>query len=361
MIITRTPYRISFFGGGTDYPLWFRENGGAVLATSINHYCYVSCRFFPPFFENLSRLVWSKIELVGDNSEIEHPAIRAVTQHLGLDDGLEIHHQGDLPARSGLGSSSAFTVGLLHALHALRGEMVSKEDLARTAIHVEQVLMKENVGVQDQIQTAFGGLNRIDISTNGSFHVRPVPLSDERLAQLESHVLLIYTGVSRTASEVVTAQLQAMGERKRELHEIRRLVDEALHLLHGHGDMGDLGRLLHESWLIKRSLSAKISPGFVDDIYARARAAGALGGKLLGAGGGGFIMLFVRPEDHLKVLQALSELLVVPIQFEAGGSQLVYYDPVRYSRTARKRRDYRRYGAEDVEGEIAPGPPEDRQ
>jgi D-glycero-alpha-D-manno-heptose-7-phosphate kinase len=345
VILSRTPYRISFFGGGTDYPPWFREHGGAVLATTINHYCYVSCRFFPPFFENLSRVVWSKIELVSDNAQIEHPVIRAVLSDLNLDQGVEIHHQGDLPARSGLGSSSAFTVGLLHALYALRGELVSKEDLARRAIHVEQELLKENVGVQDQIQTAYGGLNRIDIASSGAFQVRPIPLSDERLQELEGHVLLLYTGVARNASEIAAAQLQAIPDRTQELTDMHRLVDEATSVVTGKGDIAEFGRLLHESWLIKRRLSDKIAPAFVNDIYDRARRAGALGGKLLGAGGGGFMMLFARPEDHVQVLSALSELLVVPIQFEGTGTQLVHYDQPRYSKTAQHRRDYRRYAA----------------
>ncbi len=346
MIISRTPYRISFFGGGTDYPLWFREHGGAVLATSINHYCYVSCRFFPPFFQHLSRVVWSKIELVSDNADIEHPAVRAVTEFLKIDQGVEIHHQGDLPARSGLGSSSSFTVGLLHALYALQGSMSSKEELAKQAIHVEQTLLAENVGVQDQIQVAMGGLNRIEIAPSGSFQVQPVPLNDGRLEELESHVLLLYTGVARTASDVAAAQLKTMGQRTNELHRMRAMVDEASGILTGGGSMEDFGGLLDEAWRIKRGLSDKIAPPFVDEIYARARNAGALGGKLLGAGGGGFMMLFVRPEDHEKVLRALSELLVVPIKFETNGTQLVYYDPRRYSRTSQLRRDYQRYTAD---------------
>lgn len=346
MIISRTPYRISFFGGGTDYPGWFQQHGGAVLATTIDRYCYVTCRFMPPFFEHRSRVVWSKIELVGDNSEIEHPAVRAVMSHLDMEDGVEIHHAGDLPGRSGLGSSSAFTVGLLHAVHALRGEMISKEELAKRAIHVEQKILHENVGVQDQIQTAFGGLNRIDLHPDGGFQVRPLVLSGERIKALEQHLLLFYTGVSRTASDVARAQIEAIPNRQQELEEMQRLVGYAEAVLAGTGDIAEFGRLLHESWQIKRSLSDRIAPAFVDDVYARAMAAGAVGGKLLGAGGGGFMLFFVRPEDHVKVLTALSELLLVPAQLERSGTQLIFYDPPRYSQTARKRRDFRRYGAE---------------
>ncbi|HEX2117122.1 MAG TPA: kinase [Alphaproteobacteria bacterium] len=346
MIISRTPYRISFFGGGTDYPAWFREHGGAVLATTINRYCYITCRFMPPFFENLSRVVWSKIELVDDNSEIEHPAINAVMRHLKIDEGVEIHHAGDLPARSGLGSSSAFTVGLLHAVHALRGEMVSKEELAKRAIYVEQEILRENVGVQDQIETAWGGLNRIDLRRDGSFQVRPLVLTAERIEAFERHLLLFYTGVSRTASDIARAQIQAIPNRQRELEEMHRLVGYAEAVLAGSGDLAEFGRLLHASWQIKRSLSDRVAPVFIDDIYARAMAAGALGGKLLGAGGGGFMLFFVRPEDHVKVFSALSELLYVPVQLERSGTQLIFYDPPRYSQTAHKRRDFRRYGAD---------------
>jgi D-glycero-alpha-D-manno-heptose-7-phosphate kinase len=349
VIISRTPYRISFFGGGTDYPAWFQQHGAAVLATTINRYCYITCRFLPPFFDHLSRVVWSKIEVVGDNAEIEHPVIREVARYLKIEEGIEVHHHGDLPARSGLGSSSAFTVGLLHALRALQGEVVAKQTLAKLAIQIEQDVLKENVGVQDQIQTAFGGLNRIDVMPNGSFHVRPIPLPAERLAELESHMLLFYTGIARNASDVAAAQIQAISDRTRELHEMRRLVDDATELLTSKTPIADFGSLLHESWELKRRLSDKIAPPFVNDIYQRAMEAGALGGKLLGAGGGGFMLFFVRPKHHSRVLQALSDLLLVPVQLDWSGSQLIFYDPPHYSRTAHRRRDYRRYGTGDAE------------
>lgn len=347
MIISRTPYRISFFGGGTDYPAWFREHGGAVLATTINHYCYLTCRFLPPFFEHRSRIVWSKIEMVGDNEKIEHPAIREVARFLEIEQGIEVHHHGDLPARSGLGSSSAFTVGILHALHALRGEMISKEHLARLAIHIEQDRLQESVGVQDQIETAFGGLNRIDILPNGTFQVRPLPLSPERIRELESHLVLIYTGVARNASEVAAAQIRSIPERTRELSEMRRLVDEATDVLTRPEDIAEFGRLLHRSWELKRRLSDKVAPPFIDEIYDRALKAGAIGGKLLGAGGGGFLLFLVRPADQPRVLEALSELLLVPIQLDWSGTQLIFYDPPQYTRTAQERRDYQRYIVEN--------------
>lgn len=343
MIISRTPYRISFFGGGTDYNPWFREHGGAVLATTINRYCYLTCRFLPPFFEHTSRVVWSKIEAVHGNSEIEHPSVRAAVEFLKVQEGIEVHHQGDLPARSGLGSSSAFTVGILHALYALKGEMVSKGELAKQAIHIEQDLLKEHVGVQDQIQTAFGGINRIEIKPNGTFYVQPLPLGAARVHKLEEHLLLFYTGVSRHASEIAVSQIRAIPDHTRELHEMRRLVDEATDVLTGDADITKFGELLHESWVLKRQLSDKIAPAFVNDIYDRAMKAGAVGGKLLGAGGGGFMLFMARPSDHQKVLAALSDLLLVPMELDWTGSQLIFYDPPRYSRTAHLRRNYARY------------------
>lgn len=344
MIISRTPFRISFFGGGTDYPVWFREHGGAVLATSINRYCYITTRFLPPFFEHKSRVVWSKIELVNAQDEVTHPIIREAIKYLGISEGIEIHHEGDLPARSGLGSSSAAAVGILNALYALRGDMVNKATLAREAIHIEQNLLNENVGIQDQIQTAFGGLNRINIAPDGAFQVNPVVIDDARSRDLERHMLLFYTGIARHASSVAVDQVKAIPMRQRELHEIRKMVDIGTDILVGKGDLSDFGRLLHEAWVLKRSITDKIAPSFVNDIYDRAMAAGASGGKLLGAGGGGFILFIVKPETHQKVLSALFDLLVVPTDLDRAGTQIIFYDPPRYSRTSHTRRDYQRHG-----------------
>jgi D-glycero-alpha-D-manno-heptose-7-phosphate kinase len=327
MIITRTPLRVSFFGGGTDYPAWFREHGGAVLATTIDKYLYLHCRYLPPFFDFRSRIVWSKIEQVQDPREIAHPAIRGILEWLKVGEGVEIHHHGDLPARTGLGSSSSFSVGLLHALHALRGELVSKRRLAEEAIFVEQQVLHENVGVQDQIQSAFGGLNRIDIHTDGSFDVRPLVVRADRVAGLQKHLLLLYTGLSRTASEIAAEQIATVGAKTIELKAMRQMVDEGEKILVGTGDLVDFGRLLDESWKLKRQLSSKIAPGFVNEIYDAARQAGAAGGKLLGAGGGGFMLIFVQPERRAAVLRSLSKLLPVPFQFERGGTQIVLYEP----------------------------------
>lgn len=327
MIITRTPLRVSFFGGGTDYPAWFREHGGAVLATTIDKYLYLHCRYLPPFFDFKSRIVWSKIEQVQEPSEIAHPAIRGVLEWMKIGEGVEIHHHGDLPARTGLGSSSSFSVGLLHALHALRGELVSKRRLAEEAIFVEQQVLQENVGVQDQIQSAFGGLNRIDIRTDGSFEVMPLVVRAERLVGLQKHLLLLYTGLSRTASEIAAEQVATVGQKTAELRTMREMVDQGEKILVGNGDLREFGRLLDESWKLKRSLSSKIAPGFVNEIYDVARQAGADGGKLLGAGGGGFMLIFVTPEKRASVLKSLQKLLPVPFQFERGGTQIVLYEP----------------------------------
>ena len=327
MIITRTPLRVSFFGGGTDYRPWFEEHGGAVLATTIDKYLYLHCRYLPPFFDFKSRIVWSKIEQVQQPSEIAHPAIRGVLEWMKIGDGVEIHHHGDLPARTGLGSSSSFSVGLLHALHALRGELVSKRKLAEEAIFVEQQVLQENVGVQDQIQSAFGGLNRIDIRTDGSFEVTPLVVRAERLAGLQKHLLLLYTGLSRTASEIAAEQVATVGAKTAELKAMREMVDQGEKILVGTGDLREFGRLLDESWKLKRSLSSKIAPGFVNEIYDMARQAGADGGKLLGAGGGGFMLIFVTPEKRASVLKSLQKLLPVPFQFERSGTQIVLYEP----------------------------------
>jgi D-glycero-alpha-D-manno-heptose-7-phosphate kinase len=327
MIITRTPLRVSFFGGGTDYEPWFREHGGAVLATTIDKYLYLHCRYLPPFFDFRSRIVWSKIEQVQSPGEIAHPAIRGILEWMKISEGVEIHHHGDLPARTGLGSSSSFSVGLLHALHALRGELVSKRRLAEEAIYIEQQVLHETVGVQDQIQSAFGGLNRIDIRTDGSFEVSPLVVRADRLDGLQKHLLLLYTGLSRHASEIAAEQVSTIGSKTAELTAMRAMVDEGERILVGTGDLSDFGRLLDESWKLKRALSSKIAPGFVNEIYDTARQAGADGGKLLGAGGGGFMLIFVQPERRATVLKALGKLLPVPFQFERGGTQIVLYEP----------------------------------
>jgi D-glycero-alpha-D-manno-heptose-7-phosphate kinase len=326
MIITRTPFRLSFFGGGTDYPAWYRAHGGAVIATTIDKYCYISCRELPPFFEHRIRIVYSKIENCNAVEEISHPAVRAVLQMLDVRRGVEIHHDGDLPARSGMGSSSAFTVGLLNAAHALEGRMISSESLAEQGIHVEQELLRETVGSQDQVCAAYGGFNHVRFSTSGDISVRPVIMQSQRLDELRSSLMLFYTGIKRTAADVADTYVPNLEAKKRELRLIREMVDEALQVLGGSGDLTEFGRLMHESWLMKRSLSSSVSSSTIDAMYAAALEAGALGGKITGAGGGGFLLLFVPPAKHAAVRERLRDLLHVPFDFETSGSKVIFYD-----------------------------------
>jgi len=327
MIISRTPFRISFFGGGTDYPVWYRENCGAVLGTTIDKYCYISCRYLPPFFEHQHRIVYSQVELVQDIDEIRHPAVREILRFMGITEGMEIHHDGDLPARTGLGSSSSFTVCLLHALYALKGITPSKMQLARDAIHIEQDIIKENVGSQDQMLAAFGGLNRIDFGGEHNIEIKSITIEPERLDSLQNHLMLFFTGFSRTASEIAGEQIKQTPSKKRELTEMHRMVDEAINILNGNNDLVEFGKLLHESWQLKRSLTDKISTPYTDFLYQTATHAGATGGKLLGAGGGGFILFFVKPELQPKVREALSGVLCVPFRFESSGSQIIFCEP----------------------------------
>lgn len=326
MIISRTPYRISFFGGGTDYPAWYRENGGAVLATAIDKYCYLTCRYLPPFFEHRFRLVYSKIEACQSVDEIKHPSAREILKYLNVERGLEIHHDGDLPARSGMGSSSSFTVGLLHALHALKGYMPNKRQLAMESICVEQERLKENVGSQDQVTAAYGGFNQISFLQNGEISIRPMTLSPERIAELNSNLMLFYTGIIRTASDIAGTFVQNIQSREQQLRLLHSMVDESIEILNSGEDINRFGLMLHEAWKAKRSLSSLISNSYVEDIYDRAISAGAIGGKLSGAGGGGFMLLFVPPSKQDQVKTNLNKLIHVPFKFDFSGSQIIFFD-----------------------------------
>ncbi|HEU5397550.1 MAG TPA: kinase [Verrucomicrobiae bacterium] len=339
MIISRTPFRISFFGGGTDYPAWYRQNGGAVLVATINKYCYLTCRYLPPFFEHRIRVVYSKIENCQKAEEIQHPSARETLKFLQIDRGVEIHHDGDLPGRSGMGSSSAFTVGLLHALHGLTGRVVGKRQLATEALHLEQDILKEAVGSQDQVSTAYGGVNKITFHQSGDFSVQPMTVLPARLQELNSHLMLFYTGIKRTAANVASSYAIGAADRAAFLHRLRDLVDQSSEILSGNGDLIPFGQLLHEAWQAKCALSDKVSNAHVDGLYAEARSAGAIGGKLLGAGGGGFFLLLVPPEKQSKVRRQLSRLIQVPFEFEFTGSQVIFYDLEEdYSKHDRKRR-----------------------
>jgi D-glycero-alpha-D-manno-heptose-7-phosphate kinase len=328
MIITSTPLRISFFGGGTDYPVWYRQYGGSVLSTTIDKRCYITCRRLPPFFEYHSRISYSKIENVSRNDAIQHPSVRACLQFVGIEEGVEVHHVADLPARSGLGTSSAFTVGLLLGLYALKNQMRDKHALASEAIHVEQELLREAVGAQDQVSAAHGGFNRINFGTDGSIEVRRMLTTQTRLAELEQHLALYFTGFSRFASEIAQEQLKMTPHKKQELDTMLQFVDEAEAIVASpNRPLDEFGRLLHESWKIKRTLTQKISNASIDEIYEAGISAGALGGKLLGAGGGGFMLFFVPPERKEALRMRLKKLLCVPFSFSNRGSHVVVYEP----------------------------------
>jgi D-glycero-alpha-D-manno-heptose-7-phosphate kinase len=327
MVITRTPLRISFFGGGTDYPIWYREHGGAVLATTIDKSCYLTCRWLPPFFEYHSRISYSRVENVASNGAIEHPSVRACLQFLGMEEGVEVHHVADLPARTGLGTSSAFTVGLLLGLYALKEQMRDKHTLAAEAIHVEQDLIHEAVGAQDQISAAYGGFNRINFNRDGTFEVKRILAPQNRFAELEQHLALYFTGFSRTASEVAQEQVRMTPHKEKELQMMLQLVDEAEAILSNpRRSIDEFGRLLNESWRIKRTLTQKITNANIDEIYEAGLSAGALGGKLLGAGGGGFMLFFVPPDRRQALRAKLKNLLCVPFSFSSKGSQVLVYE-----------------------------------
>jgi len=328
MIISKTPFRISLFGGGTDYPSWYRENGGSVLATAIDKYCYISCRHLPPFFEHKHRIVYSKVENVKEIKEIQHPSVRAVLSTLETNTGLEIHHNGDLPARSGIGSSSSFTVGLINVINALKGQQISKEDLAKQAIYIEQKVLKESVGSQDQILASFGGFNRINFYPDDTFNITPVIISKSLTDQLQNHMLLFFTGLSRFSSDIARDKIANFKNRFQELSQIKQMVDEGLSILQSPSTpIAELGKLLHESWQLKRSLSDKVSTPEIDTIYQAGLAAGAIGGKILGAGGGGFILFFAKPENHKNIRKKLKGLVQVSFCFDNTGSKIVLYEP----------------------------------
>jgi D-glycero-alpha-D-manno-heptose-7-phosphate kinase len=328
MIISRTPFRISLFGGGTDHPEWIREHGGAVCGMAINNYCYISVRKLPPFFEHRSRIVWSTVELVNDRSEIKHPAVRAVLGDMNVDDGLEIHHDADLPARSGLGSSSAFTVGLINALTALDGRMIAQKELAQEATRIEQHVLQENVGCQDQVWASYGGLNKIEFLPDGDFAVTPIIMTPARREELTRSIVLFFTGFSRTSSDIAEEQINNIPRNKVALREMRGMVDSAVHILADpRCKIQELGQLLHESWRLKRELAGNISNPKIDEIYELGRKAGAAGGKILGAGGGGFMIFLVDPENRQRVCDAVKDFIQVSVGLDVEGSKIVLYQP----------------------------------
>ena len=317
MIISKTPMRISFLGGGTDYPAWFEQQDGAVLSSSIDKYTYISVRWLPPFFDHKYRIVWSRIENVNDIEEIYHPAVRECLRILDIHDGIVVNHDGDLPARSGMGTSSTFTVGLLNALYALTEQPIESVRLAEQAIYIEQNCIKDNVGNQDQIAAAIGGMNLIEFRKSG-FLWHPIHMSPERKVDLERHLMLVFTGLSRTASEVAATYRYPT-----ELHGMVDLVHEGAAVLQSGRDLQEFGKLLNAGGELKRSMSPEICPPYISYLYERAIAAGATGGKLLGAGSGGFMLLFCDPEKQQRVKDALKGLLLVPFHFEDKGTRII--------------------------------------
>lgn len=328
MIVSRAPHRISFFGGGTDYPSYYLQHGGRVLGAAIDKYCYITCRELPPFFAHRHRIVYSKVEMVNNVAEIAHPSVRETMKYLGITEGLEIHHDGDIPARSGMGSSSAFTVCLVKTLYALKGRIISKEDLYREAIHIEQNLIGENVGSQDQVFAASGGINTIEFLQNGQIVARPLLMPPTALKTLRENLLLIFSGISRNASEIAEEQIENIPNNLATLHTMKSYVEDAYGILTSpKGDFDDLGRLLNETWRAKRSLSSNVATGEIDALYETAMKNGALGGKLLGAGGGGFMLLYARPEDHPRLLKALDKYIRIPFDFDFSGAEIIIYKP----------------------------------
>ncbi len=329
MVITQTPFRMSFFGGGTDFPGFYNEHGGAVISTTFDKYCYVNVRHLPPFFEYSTELSYSKIERVKNIDEINHPSIRECMRYLDMRD-IRLTYEADLPAKSGLGTSSSFAVGMLNAFYSLKGKYKSKRELADDAIYLERELCNEAGGVQDQIAVAFGGFNRIDFSADG-YQVTPVVMSNERKEILNNNLMMFFTGFSRFSSDIQTSTQAVLKDKTAQLLEMYSLVDTAQGILTDkNSDLNDFGRLLDHTWKLKRGITTRISTNSLDEIYEKAMSAGALGGKLLGAGGGGFFVFYVEPEKRKSVMQALDKLLYIPFRFEDSGTRVIYFDAEDY-------------------------------
>ena len=323
MIITKTPYRISFFGGGSDYPEWYLKNGGEVISTSIDKYIYLSCRNLPPFFNHKHRIVWSKVELVKNVKEIKHKVVKNMLIHMRIKNGLEIHYDGDLPARSGIGSSSVFVVGLMNLLNSFQGKKISKKNLAKKCIFFEQKILNEVVGSQDQIAASYGGFNKITFKPGGGFCVNPIS-NKKTLEKLNKNLLLVYTGIKRTAHDIASSYIKNLQKSKKtHILQISSFVKESEKILKK-GDLDEFGKLLHESWIEKKSLSSLISNSYIDNIYKEGLQKGALGGKLLGAGGGGFFLFYVPFFRQKSFIKYFKKLVNVPFKFSSKGSEIIF-------------------------------------
>ena len=330
MIITKTPFRMSFFGGGTDMESFFCEYGGAVLSTTFDKYCYVNVRHLPRFFDYSTELSYAKIERVTDVNDINHPAVRNAMKMLDMHE-IRLTYEADLPARSGLGTSSSFAVGMLNAFYALKGKYADKKRLADEAIYLERVLCNEAGGWQDQIAASFGGFNRINFNKNGTYEVIPVIIHPDRKKQLNDNLLMFFTGFTRFSSDLQKANQAGYDEKVKQLQQMYALVDDAKRVLEDkHADLDDFGRLLDKTWRLKRQTGGAITTNSIDALYEKGITAGALGGKLLGAGGGGFLVFYVQPEKQAAVKDAMKDLLYVPFQFEDGGTRVIHYTPESY-------------------------------
>lgn len=328
MIITKTPFRMSFFGGGTDFPAFYNEYGGAVISTTFDKYCYVNVRHLPRFFDYSTELVYSKTERVTSIDDIKHPAIKKAMKFLDMHE-VRLNYEADLPARSGLGTSSSFAVGMLNAFHGLKGKHVDKRKLADEAIYLERVLCNESGGVQDQIAASFGGFNRINFSSNG-YTVNPIIISSERKKMLNDNLMLFFTGFSRFSSDIHVSTQSVINDKKKQLLEMLNLVDEAEKILTSKGDLSEFGKILDYTWKLKRGITKKISNDSIDRLYEKAIKAGALGGKLLGAGGGGFLLFYVEQDKRKAVKEAMKDLVYVPFEFENEGTRIIYYTAETY-------------------------------
>lgn len=328
MVITQTPFRMSFFGGGTDIEDFFRENGGAVLSTTFDKYCYVNVRHLPGFFDYSTELSYSRIERVTEIDQIQHPAVRNAMKMTNID-GIRLTYEADLPARSGLGTSSSFAVGMLNAFYALEGRYAGKKQLADDAIYLERVLCKESGGWQDQIAASFGGFNRIDFYADG-YQVSPIIISNKRKQQLNENIMMFFAGFSRLSSEIQKKNALGHKEKRAQLKEMYDLVDEAEKILvDERQNLDEFGRLLNHTWQLKRKIGDAVSTESIDMLYEKGMKAGAVGGKLLGAGGGGFLIFYVPKEYQQNVKKEMSELLYVPFKFENSGTRVLYYSPER--------------------------------
>ena len=337
MIITKTPFRMSFFGGGTDIESYFKENGGAVLSTTFDKYCYVTVRHLPRFFDYKTHLTYSKMEYVNSYDEINHPLIREGMRMLNMHE-LRLTYESDLPARSGLGTSSSFAVGMLNAFYALKGKYADKKKLADEAIYLERVLCNETGGWQDQIAASFGGFNRINFNTNG-YEVIPVIISPERKKKLNDNLLMFFTGFTRFSSDIQKANNVSGSEEKRvRLKKMYELVNEAESILTDKNrDLDDFGKLLDNTWKLKKATGSSISTNSIDELYKTGIEAGALGGKLLGAGGGGFLVFYVQPEKQESVNKAMNHLMHIPFKFEDSGTQVIHYSPEEFEFISRNK------------------------